>query len=208
MSTGAANTAETLREPDLRHGLEVVRGGWGWFAVFGAALVVLGFLALGSLAVVSLATAVFLGALLLIGGMAEVVGAFWCRVRSGFFAHLLSGVLSAVVGVLFLAAPVDALLVLTLLLACLLLVGGIFRIAVALRERFPGWGWPLAGGVIDVALGVMIWQSWPSSALWVVGLFVGINLIFRGVNWISFGLTLWALPAVVGPAAEALASSD
>ena len=56
------------------------------------------------------------------------------------------------------------------------------------------WGWPLVSGVIDVILGVMIWQEWPASALWVVGLFLGISLLFRGFNWIGLGLSLRALP--------------
>ena len=138
-----------------------------------------------------------IGILLLLGGIAEMVGAFWCRGWSGFFLHLLSGVLSIVVGVLFLRAPVDALLALTLLLACLLLVGGIFKIVAALSYRFGAWGWSLASGIIDVVLGVMIWQEWPASALWVIGLFLGISLVFRGINWIGLGLALRAIPRPV-----------
>jgi uncharacterized membrane protein HdeD (DUF308 family) len=180
--------------PGLRHDLEVLRGEWGWFALLGVGLVVLGLAALGSAVAASLATAGFIAAVLLIGGLAEVVGAFWCRAWSGFFFHLLAGVLSVVVGVLFLAAPVDALLTLTLLLAAMLLVGGIFNIVAAVSYRFTGWGLLLLGGVIDVVLGVMIWRAWPEAALWVIGLFVGINLIFRGVNWLGLGLALRTLP--------------
>lgn len=184
----------TFRVPDLRHDLEALRGEWGWFAILGISLVVLGCLALGSLAIASLATAVFIGTLLLVGGMAEVVGAFWCRAWSGFFFHLLAGLLSAVVGLMFLTAPIDALLALTLLLAAMLLVGGVFNTVAAVTYRFSGWGLLLARGVIDVILGVMIWAAWPVAALWVIGLFVGINLIFRGVNWLGLGLSLRTLP--------------
>lgn len=99
-----------------------------------------------------------------------------------------------VVGGLFLRAPVDALLVLTLLLACLLLVGGIFRVVAALAYRLTGWGWTLASGVIDVVLGLMIGMDLPASALWVIGLFVGISLLFRGFNWIGLGLAVRSLP--------------
>ena len=60
------------------------------------------------------------------------------------------------------------------------MVGGIFKIVAALSYRFAAWGWSLAGGIIDVILGLMIWQEWPASGLWVIGLFVGINLLFRG----------------------------
>jgi len=107
---------------------------------------------------------------------------------------LLSGLLAIVVGLLFLRAPVDALLALTLLLACLLMVGGTFRIIAALTYRFGAWGWPLVSGVIDLILGILIWQEWPASAFWVIGLFVGISLVFRGVNWIGVGLAFRALP--------------
>jgi uncharacterized membrane protein HdeD (DUF308 family) len=103
-------------------------------------------------------------------------------------------VLSIVVGLLFLRAPLDALAALTLLIASFLMVGGIFKIVAALSYRFAAWGWSLAGGIIDVILGVLIRQEWPASALWVIGLFVGINLIFRGFNWIALGLALRSLP--------------
>lgn len=146
----------SFQSSHLRHDLETLRGDWGWFAALGVALLILGIIALGSLVVASLATAIAIGALLLIGGAAEAVGAFWVRAWSGFFLHLLSGVLSIVVGVLFLAAPVNALLALTLLLAVLLLVGGIFNIVAALSYRFTGWGWLLARGVIDVVLGLLL----------------------------------------------------
>jgi uncharacterized membrane protein HdeD (DUF308 family) len=183
----------------LRHELNALRGHWFWFVLLGIALVVLGTIALGSVVIASLATAVALGILILLGGVAETVGAFWCRGWSGFFLHLLSGVLSIVIGVLFLRAPVGALLALTLLVASFLMVGGIFKIVAAVSYRFAAWGWPLLSGIIDLILGVLIWQEWPASALWVIGLFVGINLVFRGFNWIGLGLSLRALPRPATP---------
>jgi len=160
-------------------------------------LVALGIIALGSVVIASLAAAVAIGILLLLAGLGEVIGAFWCRGWSGFFLELLSGVLSIVVGLLFLRAPLNALAALTLLVACFLMVSGIFKIVAALSYRFAAWGWSLASGIIDVVLGLMIWQEWPASALWVIGLFVGINLLFRGINWIALGLALRALPRPV-----------
>ena len=189
---GRRPLAAALRQ-ELRHELEALRGNWFWFVILGVALVVLGLVALGSVVIASLAAAAAIGVLLLLGGAAEVVGAFWCRGWSGFFLELLSGVLSIVVGLLFLRAPGGALAALTLLLACFLMVDGIFKVVAALAYRFAAWGWSLAAGIIDVILGVMIWQEWPASALWVIGLFVGINLLFRGFNWIALGLALHSL---------------
>jgi uncharacterized membrane protein HdeD (DUF308 family) len=179
---------------ELRHGLSALRGEWLWFVILGVALVVLGVVALGAVVFASLATAIAIGILLVLGGIAESVGAFWARAWSGFFLHLLTGVLSIVIGLIFFRAPVKALVALTLLIAAFLLVDGIFKIVAALSYRFAAWGWPLASGIIDVILGLLILMDFPASALWVVGLFLGINMIFRGVNWIGIGLALRSLP--------------
>lgn len=179
----------------LRHELDALRGNWLWFVVLGVVVAVLGFVAIGSVVVASLAAAVVLGVLILVGGIAETIGAFWCRAWSGFFLHLLSGVLSIVIGGMFLRNPLTALGALTLLVAAFLMVGGIFKIVAAVSYRFAAWGWALAGGIIDVVLGVMIWEDWPESALWVIGLFVGINMVFRGFTWIALGLSLRAIPS-------------
>jgi uncharacterized membrane protein HdeD (DUF308 family) len=180
--------------PELRHELNALRGNWSWFVFLGVALIVLGTVALGSVVIASLAAAVAIGVLLLLGGAAEAVGAFWCRCWSGFFVELLSGVLSIVVGFLFLRAPVGALAALTLLVACFLMVSGIFKVVSALAYRFAAWGWSLAAGIVEVILGAMIWQGWPASSLRAIGLFVGIDLVFRGFNWLALGLALRSLP--------------
>jgi uncharacterized membrane protein HdeD (DUF308 family) len=190
MSTGF----ERRFAAELRHELEALHGRWIWFVILGALLVVLGLVALSSVVIASLAVAVAIGILLLIAGIGETIGAFWCRGWSGFFMHMLSGVLSIVIGVLFFRNPATADLALTVLIASFLLVGGIFKIITALSYRFATWGWPLVSGIIDLVLGVMIWQEWPTSAFWVIGLFLGINLIFRGFNWISLGIALRSMP--------------
>jgi uncharacterized membrane protein HdeD (DUF308 family) len=168
----------------VRHELDALQGHWRWFVIFGLALVVLG---------------------------AETVAAFWCRAWSGFTLLLLSGLLSIVVGVMFLQAPIGALVALTLLVACLLIVGGAFKIVAAISYQFAAWGWPLASGAIDLILGLLIWQQWPACSFWVIGLFVGINFIFRGFNWVGLGLSLRALvkspPTRLGPASESLAGA-
>jgi uncharacterized membrane protein HdeD (DUF308 family) len=184
---------------ELRHGLSALRANWLWFVLLGIALVVLGTIALGAVVLASLAAAIAIGVLILISGVAEIVGAFWIRGWSGFFLHLLAGVLSIVVGFLFLARPGAALVALTLLVASLLMVGGIFKIVAAVTYQFAAWGWPLVSGIIDLILGILILMEWPASALWVIGLFVGISMIFRGFNWIGLGLALRSLPRTVAP---------
>ena len=132
--------------------------------------------------------------LLLVGGAAQLVGSFWTRDWSGFFLMFLMGVLYIVVGLLFLERPVSALEALTLLLACSLIVSGIFRIVGSLMSRFPQWGWVSFGGVLNLLLGIMIWRQWPVASFWVIGLFVGIDMIFNGWTWVMLALRLKSLP--------------
>lgn len=174
----------------LRHELEVLRGEWLWFLVLGIVLIVLGTIAIGAPFVTGIATAVIFGALLLVAGIAQLVGSFWTRDWSGFFLNLISGILYVVVGLLFVRDPGDALLAMTLLLACGLMVEGLFRVLGSIMYQFPHWGWVFLGGLIDLALGVMIWIQWPVSGLWVIGLFVGISMIYNGWTWVILGLSL------------------
>src|SRR5262245_52227114 len=107
----------------MRHELTALRDRWFWFVLLGLALIIPGGIAIASPWVASLATALVIGFLLIGGGVLECVGAVWCREWSGFFLFLLSGIMSIVVGMLFVRAPVNALLVVTTLLAVLLMVG-------------------------------------------------------------------------------------
>jgi len=166
-----------------------LREHWGWFLGLGLLFIVLGFLAVGASTAVTLGSVIFLGTLLLIGGVAQIAYTFSIREWSGFFISLLSGVLYGVVGFLMIVHPAESALSLTLVLAAFYIVGGIFRMIASLSARFEHWGWALFSGVIKLALGLLIWLGWPNTGLWVIGLFIGIDLIFYGWFWVLLSLT-------------------
>ena len=168
--------------------LEEFRRNATWFLVLGVILVILGFIAVGRSVSVTLASMYFFGWLLVIGGVVEAVQAFWQRQWGGLFFNLLSGVLYVVVGFMVLGNPGASAVALTLLIALFFLIAGAFRIIVALTMRFPEWHWLLLNGAITLLLGLLIWKQWPSSALWVIGLFIGIELIFTGSAWVMLSL--------------------
>jgi uncharacterized membrane protein HdeD (DUF308 family) len=174
----------------LRHELEAIRGEWVWILALGIILVVVGTIALATPLAASLATALTFGVLLLLGGIAQLVGAFWTREWAGFFLTLLMGVLYLVLGVMFLRHPGDAVVAMTLLLACAFMVGGLFRIIGSLWYRFPYWGWTLASGVISLLLGIYIYSQWPFDSFVIPGLFLGIDLVFTGWTWVMLSLAL------------------
>jgi uncharacterized membrane protein HdeD (DUF308 family) len=163
-----------------------------WWLLFALGLIslVVGFLAIGSAFIATLASVVVFGVLLLIAGVTEVIHAVMVRNGRGFALHLLSAALYLLVGVFMLEDPIRAAAVLTLLLAASFFVGGLLRIIFSLVVRFPAWPWVLLNGVVDVILGVLIFNGWPESTLWVIGLFVGIDLLFHGWSWIILALTV------------------
>lgn len=169
--------------------LQLVRRTWITFLVLGILLVVVGVAALYHTYFVAQVSAVFLGWLLLFAGIGEIVHAFWKeRDWSGFFIDLLAGLLHGVVGFLMLANPQATVLALTLLIAMFLMIEGLGRIVVALSVRMPHRGWVLLNGAVDLLLGLMIMWQWPLSGLWVIGLFIGIQMIFNGWSLIMLAM--------------------
>lgn len=179
----------------IRHDIQAIRSNWIWLVVLGIALIVLGVVLLSSPVIATLATVTVLGTLILVAGAMEVVGSFWCREWSGFFLELLSGVLGVVLGLMLLGNPIQGGITLTVLLASFLFVSGIFKAVAAVTHRFGGWAWLLLSGVVDVALGLLIWREMPASGLTVIGLLVGISFIFRGVSWLMVGFMLRRIPS-------------
>jgi len=163
---------------------------WLWFLLLGIAMVVVGTFAISWACITEITvTATWLfGFLLLAGGIAEVVNSLHAGRWSGTLVHLLLGVLYAVVGLMIIDQPLDAAVRITLIIAIFLIVSGIFRIVFAVSERFTGWGWVLLNGVVTLFLGMMIYKQWPASGLWVIGIFIGIDLIFNGWAWIMLSI--------------------
>ena len=176
-------------------GLGELKKNWGWFLGLGIALVVLGTIALGVSVATTIVSVWLFGWLLIIGGVLEGVHAFWReRGWGGFFIDLLTGILYVVVGFMMVANPAETAVSLTLLIALFLMFGGIFRIVVALILRFPHWGWLVLHGAVNLLLGIAIWRQWPLSGLWVIGLFVGIDMLFNGWSLVMLGLAAKKLP--------------
>jgi uncharacterized membrane protein HdeD (DUF308 family) len=170
-------------------GVDLLRRGWGWFVALGILQIVLGVIAVGASVFVTLASVVLFGWLLLIGGVLSVVHAFWQKQWSGFFVDLAMGILYVVVGFMVVGNPLAAAETLTLLIAAFLFMGGIFRIVAALAGKVQNSFWVLLNGIVTLVLGIMIWRQWPLSGLWVIGLFIGIELIFYGWSLVMVGLT-------------------
>lgn len=169
-------------------GLEMVGKRWGWLIGLGIFLVVLGMTAISASVFATLATMVFVGCLMLVGGILQTIHAIAMRSWSGFYIDLMAGVLYAVVGFVIVAHPGSTAVALTLMIAILLILGGIFRILIALAVGYQNRIWLILHGVVNLLLGFAIWHDWPLSGLWVIGLFIGIDMMFNGWSLIMLGL--------------------
>jgi uncharacterized membrane protein HdeD (DUF308 family) len=164
---------------------------WRLFVVEGVVLLVLGAAAIVVPAIATLAYAIFVGWLFLIAGAIGLATTFWMRNAPGFWWSLLSAVLAIAVGVALIGRPFGGEVSLTLLLIAFFLIEGIASIMYALehrRELSGRWSFMLMSGIIDLVLGGIIFAGLPQTAMWAIGLLVGINMLFGGGALIAMGL--------------------
>lgn len=168
-----------------------VRKKWGWFVAAGVAMIIFGMIALGNLFAATVAVIYVTGAMLIVAGVVEIIQSFGAKSWGKTIYWLLSGLLYAIAGVLMFSNPLLAAGVFTLLLAAALFAVGVLRIIAGFDARpAAGWGWMVAAGVFTVLFGVLIAIGWPINSIWLIGLILGVDLIFQGVAWISFGFAL------------------
>ena len=168
-----------------------VREHWKAFLFEGILLVILGLAAMIVPPLASLAVTIFLGWMFLVSGVAGLVFTFWARQMPGFWWSLISAALALLAGIVLLAQPVQGTLTLTIVVGAYFLAEGVVTIMYALehrRELSQRWGWMLIAGLMDIIIAGIIIAGLPGSALWAIGLLVGINLLFGGVALIVMAL--------------------
>lgn len=172
-------------------GVEPLRAKYGWIIALGAVYMIAGVIALSSVLLSTAVSVLVVGIMMLVGGIAEIVNAFQVKSWTKFPVLLLLGVLYIAAGFITFENPFLAAAVLTLMLGIMLVASGITRIVLAFstEERMTWMGFVLSG-LITLLLGLVILAHWPTSSLYVLGLFLGIDLIFAGAAWIAVGFGL------------------
>lgn len=171
--------------------LSILRAHWGWFVGIGIALVVLGSIALVHVMAATLVSVIFIGTLMLIGAVGQLFQAWRMKNWGGFIVLSISGFLYGAAGILAIMNPPVGAALLTLLLGATLIGAGIFRLWLWFRNRSQqGWGWMCFSGLITLATGILIAIGWPANSLWVLGLLLGIDLLFQGWSLLFAGIAL------------------
>jgi len=181
----------------FRAGLEQIRRSWVWFLVFGIVLTALGILCVAMAQTATTFSILALGWVLLISGVIWFVNSFYAFTSHGFFLYLLNAIIRSVTGYLLIRHPDAGAQGVTMLLAALFIVGGLFRAAGAGVIQYPRWGWTVLSGVISVVLGIYLLTTWPTASTYFLGIVIGIDLIFDGAALAGFAGALRSLPSTV-----------
>jgi uncharacterized membrane protein HdeD (DUF308 family) len=164
---------------------------WVLYLIEGVVLLVLGAIAILIPPLATIATTILFGWLFLISGVVGLVTSFMMRAAPGFWWSLISAALGVLVGGWLLARPISGAVSLTILLVAFFVIEGVVSIMFALdhkRELSGRWGWMLVSGIVDLVLAAVIFSGLPGTAVWAIGVLVGINMVFGGTALIAMAL--------------------
>jgi uncharacterized membrane protein HdeD (DUF308 family) len=179
----------------IKEGLDRIHDSWGWFVVLGIALIALGVVCIMGDVTATLVTVLALGWLLVIGAVVALVQAVRTYDWSGFFLYFLTALLRGVAGYVLIRYPGSGEVSITILLASLFIVGGLFRTVGATSMRFPSWGWTAFSGIVSFIVGFLLIYQLPTTSLWFIGFLVGVDFIFDGIALITLGTAVKRVPA-------------
>lgn len=169
--------------------LHLLQPRWGFMLVVGLLLMFGGAYAATYAYTTSVVAMMMLGTFLLLSGIIHIIGAMTSKGTKGFFLTILTSLLAMLVGGWILYNPSNSMMALTWLFALFFLLSGIIRIIVSITYRHEmNWFWLFLTGVISLALGLIIYSHWPVSGLWIIGLFIGIDIFLSGWSLLLLSL--------------------
>ncbi len=161
------------------------------FIVEGILFILLGILAIALPGIMTFGIEMFIGWLFILGGIMQAYRTLKAHDVAGYWFSLLSAIVSIIIGGIFLLYPLQGVITLTILLIAYFLIEGVIKIMYGFQLRpIQGWGWLVLSGVIGIAMAAILWSGWPGTAIWAIGLLVGINMIFFGSSLLTLALSM------------------
>lgn len=155
-------------------------------SLLGVVLIAAGIVVLGDVVLVTIISAIFIGAAVIVAGAFEIIHAFWTKGWGGFAWHIVLGLVYVAFGIVFVTQPVVSALAITYVFGLLLIASGIVRIVLGFNHLKDADWTMLLSGVLGTAAGLVILTGWPATGLTVLGLLVGIDLVFHGIAWLAY----------------------
>ncbi|MGB6648563.1 MAG: HdeD family acid-resistance protein [Bacteroidota bacterium] len=163
----------------------------GWLLLTGILFIVAGIFAIAYPLAATGGGVLMIGWLLVVGGIFRFFDAFATRQGGGFAWKVIGSILYVLAGIVTLKHPMGGALTLTLVLGTFFVIEGISKTAAAIELKpLKGWGWAMFDGVLGILLGIIVLVFLPGASLWLVGMLLGIKLIFAGWDLTFFSLVL------------------
>ncbi|PAX59532.1 HdeD family acid-resistance protein [Brunnivagina elsteri] len=155
----------------------------GWTTAIAVLMIILGIIAIAFPFLIGVASTLMFGWIFIFAGIIQIVYALQSRGAGQVIGKLILGLLYLFAGIFVVAKPLEGVLALTLVLGITIFVQGIIQVSMAfqLRRTAPNWIWMVVSGIIGIIFGIFIWSSFPFSAVWLIGTYIGVNLLFDGV---------------------------
>lgn len=170
---------------------------WLLFVGSGLLMAVLGAILIAFSVYTTKAIVLLFGCMLVVAAVIQLANSCWARRWKGFTVSIFLGILYLTMGFVLIEHLMQTAVAGTLVVAAGLMIAGLVRIILSPLERWVGWQLSLCSGVLSLILGIGIWREWPFSGLWVIGFFVGLEMIMNGLVWIKLGTSVRHLhPAV------------
>lgn len=184
--SGASNPSVGAADESLENGL---RSNWRPLFVAGVVVALLGLFATLAPFLTGLSITTLVGVFLIAGGALQIVGAFRGTGWRGFVWQIAVGAITLLAGFVVFLNPLFGLLTLTLLVIGYLFASGIVEVVMGLRLRGErNWLWSVVSGLVGIALALLLWAGFPSTALWAVGVMFGVNLLVTGTSMVALAL--------------------
>lgn len=171
---------------DIAELSEAIREKKGWFIALGVLFIIVGIICIAYPLMATVTAKIFIGWMVLFGGIAQVIQAFSTKTWGGFIWNVLVGFLYLFVGAWLAFFPLAGIISLTLLLALMFIAEGVMKLILGFGIRpKDGWFWAILSGAVSLIVGVMLVANLPGTSVWAIGTLVGINFLFAGWSFIA-----------------------
>jgi|SRR6185312_10193747 len=178
------------------------RFGWGLPLTMGVVTILIGLAAIALTFTSTLISVALLGICILAAGVAQIFYTFSSRRWSDVMMHVLLAALYIVAGYYLIRRPLSGAISLTLFLSLFYILSGAYRVAAGLMSNMPGRAWAFFGGIVTLLLGGLILGNWPGASLWVIGLFVGVDLVLLGSHLAALAFAVHHVENEIHPLRE------
>lgn len=166
-----------------------------WYLLLGILLIAFGLVLFAALPFATLSVVFMFGVLMMVGGVIHFIAAFTVFKGGTRWLWALFGILYLIAGYYAFTTPVITAVILTSFLAIALVLAGVLRIVNAFMFRpMAGWGWILFSGILTLFTGILILSS-SDSPFWVLGMFLAIDILFQGVNYLTMANAIKHIPS-------------